>query len=98
MLESTLNAMIIIFQACLSLLSGLDDGDNVIGFSYAVISSGANNFIGLLWEVNELAASLLISYLVDQIKVSNTSITIPDALRYAETKPRRSTCLIKQHF
>ncbi|KAF5255948.1 hypothetical protein FOXYS1_13608 [Fusarium oxysporum] len=91
MLESTSNAMIIIFQACLSSLSGLDDGDDVIGFSHAVLSSGANNFIGALWEVNELAASLLISYLMDQIKVSNASITISDALRHAQTKLRRTT-------
>lgn len=86
LLGNTMSTKIVVLQACLSSVSGMDDGDDVIGFSHAVLSSGANSFIGALWEVNELAASLLISFFFEKLK--SGEVTAAEALRHAQMRLR----------
>lgn len=61
----------------------------MIGFSHAVLSAGANSFIGALWAVNELASSLLTSIFFEYCKSADSSMTLADALREAQMKLRR---------
>jgi len=52
-------ASLLIFTACWSGLGRTTVGDDVLGFSHAVLASGAGVFIGGLWELDAVFAMLL---------------------------------------
>ena len=59
--RSKLSASLIVFAACVSGLGEIASGNDVLGFSHAVLETGCSAFVGSLWEVNDLASMLLMT-------------------------------------
>ncbi|KFY97541.1 hypothetical protein V500_02027 [Pseudogymnoascus sp. VKM F-4518 (FW-2643)] len=59
-------ATLVVFEACLSGL-GESVGNEVLGFSYSILSSGASSFIGSLWKVSDLASACIMSFLFAEL-------------------------------
>ena len=58
---SQLLASLIVFAACLSGLGEIASGNDVLGFSHAVLETGCSAFLGSLWEVSDIATILLMT-------------------------------------
>lgn len=61
--RSQLSASLIVFAACLSGLGEVARGNDVLGFSHAVLETGCSAFLGSLWKVNDRAPMLLMTQL-----------------------------------
>ena len=58
--QLTSRASLVIFGACLSGLGRVTNGNDVLGFSHAILQSGASNYLGALWSVSDYVTMLLI--------------------------------------
>lgn len=52
-------ASLVVFGTCLSAAGRVTASSDVLGFSHAVLQSGARAYLGALWEVDEVATLLL---------------------------------------
>ena len=59
--HSQLSASLIVFAACLSGFGEVASGNDVLGFSHAVLETGCSAFLGSLWKVNDIASMLLMT-------------------------------------
>ncbi len=59
--SSQLSPSLIVFAACLSALGEVASGNDVLGFSHAVLETGCSAFLGSLWKVNDIASMLLMT-------------------------------------
>ena len=59
--RSQLSASLIVFAACLSGLGEVARGNDVLGFSHAVLETGCFAFLGSLWKINDRAPMLLMT-------------------------------------
>ena len=62
------NAALVIFEACVSGLGEETVGNDMLGFSHIVLSSGASAFLGALWSVSDEASALLMVYFFRALK------------------------------
>lgn len=76
-------ASLVVFEACLSGIGEESAGNDVLGFSYSVLSSGASSFMGSLWEVSDCASALIMSFLFAKL-VHNDSSSFATCLRLAQ--------------
>ncbi|KAH8749821.1 CHAT domain-containing protein [Hyaloscypha finlandica] len=68
------NASLVVFCACLSGLGRVTNGNDVLGFSHAVLQSGAQVYMGALWEVSELETLILMILFYRKLAVQGVSI------------------------
>ena len=68
--HSKLSASLMVFAACVSGLREIASGNDVLGFSHAVLETGCSAFLGSLWEVNDLASMLLMTQSTDSCKTT----------------------------
>ena len=59
--HSQLSSSLIVFAACFSGLGEVVRGEDVLGFSHAVLEAGCSAFLGSLWKVNDIATMLLMT-------------------------------------
>ena len=57
--SSQLSASLMVFAACASGLGEMARGNDLLGFSHAVLETGCSAFLGSLWKVNDIASMLL---------------------------------------
>jgi CHAT domain-containing protein len=62
------HASLIIFEACVSGLGEESIGNDLLGFSHAVLASGATAFLGGLWKVSDEASALLMLFLFEEFR------------------------------
>ncbi|OAP61370.1 hypothetical protein AYL99_03573 [Fonsecaea erecta] len=62
------SAALVIFEACVSGLGEETVGNDMLGFSHIVLSSGASAFLGALWSVSDEASALLMVYFFHVLK------------------------------
>ena len=55
------SSSLIVFAACFSGLGEVVRGNDVLGFSHAVLETGCSAFCGSLWKVNDIATMLLMT-------------------------------------
>jgi CHAT domain-containing protein len=81
-------ASLIIFEACVSGLGEESIGNDLLGFSHAVLASGASAFLGGLWSVSDEASALLMLFLFEEIRSSegNNNKTLARCWRNAQTR------------
>jgi CHAT domain-containing protein len=66
--NSRCDARLVVFSACVSGLGRITFGDDLLGFSHAVLHSGARAFIGTLWDTDDLASMLFMMMFYKFIK------------------------------
>ena len=69
-------AFLVVFSACLSGTGTTNNGDNVLGFSHAMLAAGANAFLGALWSANDLVTMLLMTLFYTQILDAKEPVTL----------------------
>jgi CHAT domain-containing protein len=70
-------------------VSGLGEesiGNDLLGFSHAVLASGAAAFLGGLWSVSDEASALLMLFLAEEIKTNNGSKSLARCWRNAQIR------------
>lgn len=80
------NASLVIFEACVSGLGEESIGNDLLGFSHAVLASGAAAFLGGLWSVSDLASALLIVFLFEELKGAKTGKSLARCWREAQKR------------
>ncbi|MCJ1290509.1 hypothetical protein MMC34_002048 [Xylographa carneopallida] len=58
MLTVRTKAVLVIFSACVSGTGVTNKGDDVLGFSHAVLAAGARVYVGALWTANDLVTMI----------------------------------------
>lgn len=67
--------MLVIFSACLTGLGEAGDSGDMLGFSHSLLTAGATNFIGALWNANDVA-TMIHMFLFHQEILSATISTV----------------------
>ncbi|KAI6777642.1 uncharacterized protein J7T54_002879 [Emericellopsis cladophorae] len=87
-------ASLIVFAACVSGLGRTTSGNDVTGFSHAVLQSGASAYIGALWWVDDLATMVLIYVFHKQLWSNGDVVSVAECWRRAqETLYRANTAI-----
>ncbi|MCJ1377613.1 hypothetical protein MMC17_000708 [Xylographa soralifera] len=58
MLTVRTKAVLVIFSACVSGTGITNKGDDVLGFSHAILAAGAHVYVGALWTANDLVTMI----------------------------------------
>ncbi|KAH6869132.1 CHAT domain-containing protein [Thelonectria olida] len=82
--ESRSNAAIVIFAACVSGLGKETVGNDILGFSHAVLASGASSYLGGLWKVNDQATMLLTHLFCTRLKNRQHGVSFATCWRNAQ--------------
>ena len=69
-------AILVVFSACLSGTGTINHGDDVLGFSHAMLAAGAHTFLGALWSANDLVTLLQMMFFYSQILDQEEPITL----------------------
>ncbi|KAH7142575.1 CHAT domain-containing protein, partial [Dactylonectria estremocensis] len=82
-----LRASLVVLSACDTGVGRLTDGDDIIGFSRALLAAGVKNIVVSLWPVDDLATSFLMKAFYGRLMKGETGAV---ALREAQLAVRRS--------
>jgi hypothetical protein len=74
------------FAACVSRLGEDNVGNDLLGFSHAVIASGASTFLGGLWQINDLATIILMIFFHRAIKEQKSDVSLAACWRQAQVR------------
>lgn len=80
------SAAVIIFSACLSATGEVTRGNDMIGFSHALLQSGAQSYIGALWEADEFSTMLLMMFLYRELDAGQHTTSVAECLRRAQVQ------------
>ena len=84
-------ASLVIFAACLSGLGRTTVGNDVLGFSHAVLQSGARAYMGALWSVSDWATMVLMYTFHKQLASIDFDGSIAQAWRRAQVLVHNQT-------
>lgn len=79
-------ASLVIFEACVSGVGEESIGNDLLGFSHAVLASGATAFLGGLWKISDEASAFLMRFLFQELKTSKGNKTLARCWRNAQKK------------
>jgi hypothetical protein len=91
-------ASLVCFAACVSGLGEDNINNDLLGFSHAVIASGASTFLGGLWQVDDLATMILMIFFHRAIEEQKPDVSLAACWRQAQvrlyelTKPKLECC------
>lgn len=77
------NADLIVFNACFSGQGSTTGGNDVLGFSHAVLQAGAKSYIGSLWEVLDWVSLVIMVLFFNEIK-AGTKASIAECWNKAQ--------------
>lgn len=80
----TTEAALVVFSACLSGLGRSTSGNDLLGFSHAVLQSGAQVYIGALWQVSDWATMLLMLLFYRKLAEREPGLSIAKAWQHAQ--------------
>ena len=69
-------AVLVVLSACLSGTGTINNGDDVLGFSHAMLAAGAHTFLGALWNANDFVTLLQMMFLYSQLLGEEEPITL----------------------
>ncbi|KAH8647035.1 CHAT domain-containing protein, partial [Tricladium varicosporioides] len=84
--KSRSKAAMVVFGSCVSGLGEDTIGNDMLGFSHAVIASGALVFLGGLWDVDDLASMFLMVFFHRGIAERKSNVTLAESWRRAQTQ------------
>jgi len=79
-------ASLVCFAACVSGLGEDNIGDDLLGFSHAVIASGASTFLGGLWKVDNLATMILMIFFHRAVAERKKGVSLAACWRQAQVR------------
>ncbi|MCJ1385652.1 hypothetical protein MMC17_008775 [Xylographa soralifera] len=85
MLNIKTNISLVTFSACLTGMGSVTAGEDMIGFSHALLSAGANAFIGALWSVNDVATLIHMWLFYMAVRAGHGGISIAEKWSWATT-------------
>ncbi|KAK4539778.1 hypothetical protein LTR36_010366 [Oleoguttula mirabilis] len=77
-------AILVIFAACVSGLGRATQGNDILGFTHAILQSGALNYLGSLWNVSDVGTMLLMYVFHTQLAAVGSTTSIAECWRYAQ--------------
>ncbi|KAF1829671.1 hypothetical protein BDW02DRAFT_509344 [Decorospora gaudefroyi] len=77
-------ASLVVFEACVSGLGRVTTGNDVTGFSHAILQSGASAYIGSLWEVDSLSSLALMYLFYKQLRTQQDHCSVAECWRRAQ--------------
>lgn len=77
-------AAVIVFSACLSAKGEITQGNDMVGFSHALLQSGAQSYIGALWKVSDFTTMLMMTLLYRELDAGQYTTSIAECLRRAQ--------------
>ena len=80
------NASLVVFEACVSGAGEESIGNDLLGFSHAVLASGATAFVGGLWNVSDEASALLMRFFFKELKRNKEGKSLARCWRNAQTR------------
>ena len=78
------SAKLVVFAACLSGLGKATVGNDLLGFSNAILQSGALLYIGGLWEVNDLTSMLQMIFFYRNLAERTTGVSVAECWQNAQ--------------
>jgi CHAT domain-containing protein len=78
------NAALVIFGACLTGMGRVTAGNDVHGFSHAVLQSGAQTYMGALWNVSDYVTMLLLLSFFKKLAESESNVSLANCWQYAQ--------------
>ncbi|KAK3666166.1 hypothetical protein LTR22_002830 [Elasticomyces elasticus] len=79
-------ALVVVFAACLSGLGRATQGNDILGFSHAILQSGALNYMGALWNVNDIGTMMLMFLFHERLATDGETASIAECWRYAQAE------------
>lgn len=70
-------AALVVFEACVSGVGEASLGNDVLGFTHSVLSSGAGAFLGALWSISDMMSAMLMSFLFRELAEAATAAAAP---------------------
>ena len=80
------NAAAVIFGACVAARGHTTIGNDMIGFSHAVLESGAQCFVGALWSVSDWATMLIMLLFHSTLSANRENKSIAQCLQTAQSR------------
>ena len=77
-------AALVIFGACLSGMGRVTAGNDVHGFSHAVLQSGAQTYMGALWSVSDYVTMLLLLSFFRRLSESGSNVSLASCWQHAQ--------------
>ncbi|TKA57281.1 hypothetical protein B0A49_13659, partial [Cryomyces minteri] len=77
-------AALVVFAACVSGIRKDTTGNDVLGFSHAVLASGASAFVGGLWDVNDQVSMLIMLFFYKRLAKRETDASLADCWQRAQ--------------
>jgi CHAT domain-containing protein len=77
-------AALVVFGACLSGTGRVTAGNDVYGFSHAVLQSGARAYMGALWKVNDFVTMLLLVSFFRQLATPGNDRSLASCFQHAQ--------------
>ena len=74
------HANLVVFASCFSGLGRVTFGEDLLGFSHAVLSSGAKAFIGTLWKVDDITSMIFMILFYKALTGYETTCSLSPAL------------------
>ena len=78
------SATLVVFAACLSGLGKATVGNDLLGFSNAILQSGALVYVGGLWEVNDLTSMLQMIFFYQNLAERRAGVSIAECWQHAQ--------------
>ncbi|KAK5713662.1 hypothetical protein LTR15_011362 [Elasticomyces elasticus] len=79
-------ALVVVFAACLSGLGRATQGNDILGFSHAILQSGALNYMGALWNVSDIGTMMLMFSFHERLATDGGTASIAECWRYAQAE------------
>ncbi|CAL5870758.1 uncharacterized protein PFLUO_LOCUS4998 [Penicillium psychrofluorescens] len=77
------NVNLLVFAACLSGLGKATIGNEVLGFSHVVLSTGCQAYIGSLWKVSDFGSMLIMTLFYQHLK-HQPHLSVAEVMRAAQ--------------
>lgn len=79
-------ADVVVFCACVAAVGEVTNGNDLIGFSHAVLESGAQAFVGALWYTSDWATLLLMTFLHQNLVAHARDTCLAECLQKAQAR------------
>ncbi|MCJ1437293.1 hypothetical protein MMC27_006679 [Xylographa pallens] len=83
MLTVRTKAVLVIFSACVSGTGITNKGDDVLGFSHAILAAGAHVYVGALWTANDLVTMIHMILFYMELAMMEKPTRLADVWRQA---------------
>lgn len=77
-------AALVVFGACMSGRGRVTVGNDILGFSHSILQSGAQTYMGALWNVNDMVTMLLLVAFFRKLEEERTTTSLAKCWQHAQ--------------